>query len=392
MGDPIIFFQPTLNRNGGIERLTSTLLKRFSDNHACIVLSAYPPEDTFPLNAHVYSLSELKSAQPITKMLKVFSRARALASFYAQHGPAIVVASADGCIISALLAKVFIARRMCVIAFMHQEITKSSIVHRVLLRMLLPYANAVVGVSEGITNELRPFVSSERLTRIYNATDVASNENDSQAPLERQEDESYFSGKGPVFVCIGRLTYQKAQWRAIEAMAEVVRAHPHARLLIIGDGPLRPLLEARIAERGLQASVHLLGIRKNVFPYVRRARALVLPSYFESFGLVLVEALSVGSPIVATDCDFGPREITDMASPKLHTYPSRTPYGFLVAVPREGIEAYPAEESLVAALASMASEALSFDAAELRARAEAFDIAQVADQWESVFQGLPLLS
>jgi len=71
-------------------------------------------------------------------------------------------------------------------------------------------------------------------------------------------------------------------------------------LLILGDGPLRDEHEALTRTLGLDGQVRFLGFRDNPYPYMARARALVMCSDFEGFGNVLVEALACGTRVVAS--------------------------------------------------------------------------------------------
>ena len=378
----ILFFQPTLGITGGIDRQTAALAARLGTEYEASFLTAYPPEHVIPTEVSVRTLGERDQSSAISRLGKLFARARALARFAAAERTSIIIASADGCIISALIAKRFFGMRAPVIAYVHQEIARSGWTYRLLLRLLLPTATVIVGVSDGIVREAAQYAPSLPIQRIYNASDVDQNRRASLEPLEHAGDEAYF-GSGPVFVSIGRLAYAKAHWRAIEAMASMAQMHPDARLLIIGEGPERAFLERRIADLHLGANVVLLGERKNVFPYLRRATALVQPSFFESFGLTLVESLSVGTPIVASDCRFGPSEILTpgMIMSGDRIYPYRTPYGYLVRVPREGRDASGAEPTLLAALHVVSETRDTFSATLLETRAREFDIAHGAVQW-----------
>jgi glycosyltransferase involved in cell wall biosynthesis len=94
----------------------------------------------------------------------------------------------------------------------------------------------------------------------------------------------------------------------IRAFAEL-RRQRSARLMIIGDGRRRRELEALITALGLEEDVSLHRFVENPFPYFLRAKLLVLSSTYEGLPTVLIEALALGTPIVATDCPSGPREI-----------------------------------------------------------------------------------
>ena len=94
------------------------------------------------------------------------------------------------------------------------------------------------------------------------------------------------------------------------SFARVRRTRP-ARLLLLGDGPDRPALEALVAELSLGDDVAMPGFVANPYPYMTRARVFVLSSAWEGLPGVLIEALYCGARLVATDCPTGPREILD---------------------------------------------------------------------------------
>lgn len=112
-------------------------------------------------------------------------------------------------------------------------------------------------------------------------------------------------------VCIARLSTQKGLSLLLEAAADVAREHQFT-LRIIGDGELRPHLEAQIAALRLDQHVKLLGWRdaEDVRREILAARALILPSFAEGLPVVLMEALALGRPVVAT-CIAGIPELVD---------------------------------------------------------------------------------
>src|ERR1019366_5621590 len=88
-----------------------------------------------------------------------------------------------------------------------------------------------------------------------------------------------------------------------------VRRKIDARLVSLGDGEERANLAAMTRQLGLESGVIFLGNVSNPLPYMKRAAVLALSSTVESLGNVLVEAMAVGLPVLATDCPTGPREI-----------------------------------------------------------------------------------
>ena len=117
-------------------------------------------------------------------------------------------------------------------------------------------------------------------------------------------------GANVLFVNAGRLVAQKDHATLLRAFALVLQRMP-ARLLILGNGPLQPELEQLAAELGIAEHVRFAGFVVNPLPYFRRAAAFVLSSRYEGFGNVLIEAMACGTPVITTDCPYGPGEIVD---------------------------------------------------------------------------------
>lgn len=114
----------------------------------------------------------------------------------------------------------------------------------------------------------------------------------------------------PFILSVGRLTYQKGFDRIPEMAAEVLQHHPEWKWIIIGDGEQKEMLEKKIADLNLTDKVILAG-RQNPSEYYKKAEFLVMPSRYEGFGMVLIEAMNEGCPAVAFDCKCGPSDIVE---------------------------------------------------------------------------------
>lgn len=109
---------------------------------------------------------------------------------------------------------------------------------------------------------------------------------------------------------VGALKREKNQLLMVEALA-LLPASLNAALVILGEGPMRAELEARIAALGLGEQVLLPGYVVDPAPFYRAADLFVLASDYEGFGNVLVEAMSAGLAVISTDCPVGPAEILE---------------------------------------------------------------------------------
>ena len=170
-----------------------------------------------------------------------------------------------------------------------------------------PDAQAIISVSNQVADDLSAVagLNRETITTIYNP--VVDDELRSQcaAPL----DHPWFAPQSPpVILGVGRLAQQKDFSTLIRAFARL-RAIREARLVILGEGKQRPLLEALVNNLGLDADVQLPGFVNNPFQFMARAASLVLSSEYEGLPGVLIQALACGCPVVSTACPGGSAEI-----------------------------------------------------------------------------------
>ncbi|MFQ5545316.1 MAG: glycosyltransferase [Acidiferrobacterales bacterium] len=175
------------------------------------------------------------------------------------------------------------------------------------IRRFYPWADSIIAVSNGVADDLVQVagIPHEYVRTIYNPIVRPELREKAQAPL----DHPWFKpGQPLVVLAAGRLTEQKDFPALIQAFARVRQLRP-ARLLILGEGRERPALETLIRQLGLEKDVSLPGFEANPYPYMARASVFVLSSRFEGLPGVLIEALSCGAPLIATDCPSGPREI-----------------------------------------------------------------------------------
>lgn len=104
----------------------------------------------------------------------------------------------------------------------------------------------------------------------------------------------------PVLGIVARLTAQKGHTTLLRAMPEVVRQFPTAQLVVVGDGELRPELQRCTNQLGIESHIHFLGYHDNAAAMMSGFDVFVHPSRWEGFGLVFLEAMAAGLPIVAT--------------------------------------------------------------------------------------------
>jgi glycosyltransferase involved in cell wall biosynthesis len=175
-----------------------------------------------------------------------------------------------------------------------------------LAAFLTRMAGSTIAVSKDVRNELvhKFWASKNRIRVVHNPVDIEWIE------LQASEAKPRWLNGRKYILSAGRLIHQKDYPTLLRAFSKIQSKIDHD-LVILGEGPLRQSLEALINELELSTRVHMPGYLRNPFPIYRHADLFVLSSVFEGFGNVIVEALSLGIPVVATHCPGGPKEILD---------------------------------------------------------------------------------
>ena len=174
-----------------------------------------------------------------------------------------------------------------------------------LVRAVMWRADVLTCVSKDMVEQYRQVFHSPPHVCVYNIVDDRNSRLRMQEPVKH---EWFLRKNGPVLVAAGRLATWKGFADLIRAM-KVLPRQRHARLMILGDGPLRSELQDLIIELGLQDVVSLLGYVENPLKYFVHADVFVLSSHVEGLPNVLVEAMMCGCTPVSTDCPTGPREV-----------------------------------------------------------------------------------
>lgn len=161
--------------------------------------------------------------------------------------------------------------------------------------------NSIVCVSDSIRDRLirKEFAPAGKMTTIFNGVTPPRRPEADQAARLRGE---LSVGPGNLVVaCIGRLHPVKNHLRFLEAFAQARAAESGLVLLMVGDGPLREEVAAKVGALGIEASVRLLGTRKDVGHILAISDIFALPSLNEGHSISLLEACSFGKSILASN-------------------------------------------------------------------------------------------
>lgn len=175
--------------------------------------------------------------------------------------------------------------------------------------------------------------------------------------------------EGPLVVAVGQLEEIKGHRYLLDAWPEVARAHPAARLVLVGDGPRRAALEEQARGLGIDGSVLFLGFRPEGRRYAAAADVVVQPSLTEGMPNAVLEAMAAGRAVAATRVGGVPELITDRETGRL--------------VPPADARALAA--AIADLLADRAQRLRVSEGARVRARAE-FSVDAVRGAFEAIYR------
>jgi glycosyltransferase involved in cell wall biosynthesis len=173
-------------------------------------------------------------------------------------------------------------------------------------RLLAARVERVIAITEQLARFQveRVGLPAEKVTVIHYGLDVPPEPWGSNPP-------DAVPAEARVLLCVARLEPQKGVDVAVRALPAVRERHPHAALVVLGEGPQRAGLEELAGTLGVADAVYLLGRVPDVAAWLGRAAVLVHPARWEGFGLALLEAMLAGVPVVASRVSSIPEIVVD---------------------------------------------------------------------------------
>lgn len=303
----LAIYLPSL-RGGGAERVMVTLANGFASRGHRVDLVLARAEGAY--------LTEVAPAVRVVDLNKgrVLASLLPLARYLRRERPDAILSALNHANIVAILARKIARVPIRLVVSERNSLVSlrgSARGHlfRTLMRWCYPFADLVVSVSRDGARELVSELGlPDRLVMaIPNPVPVEEIKDRASVP----PDHPWLApGSPPVVLAVGRLEAQKDYPTLLRAFT-LLRRNRDLRLIILGEGKLRPTLERQIHELGLTAYVALPGFQPNPFAWMAASDLYVMSSRYEGFPNSLVQAMACGARVVSTDCPTGPAEILD---------------------------------------------------------------------------------
>ncbi|WP_310427145.1 glycosyltransferase family 4 protein [Chamaesiphon sp. VAR_48_metabat_135_sub] len=289
--------------SGGAERVLSRMANYWAEKGWEITLLNFTDESETPfyhlddrVNHRQLGIAEA-SANPMAGILNNVTSVRGLRAAIIQSKPDAVISFMDRTNVIAILATRWLKIPILVSERNDPAMLSAGKMWELLRQWTYPFADRIVVQTERAGSY---FAKLQKLVFIMpNPVILPPTETTGSAPLLGANS----------LIAVGRLVSQKGFDLLLRALAQVKDRYPEWTLTILGEGELRPELEALRQELGLEDRVHLPGRVKNPHEFLKQADIFIMSSRFEGFPNALCEAMVCGLPVISTDCPNGPREI-----------------------------------------------------------------------------------
>jgi glycosyltransferase involved in cell wall biosynthesis len=307
---------------GGAERVMANLANGLAERglrvDLLVIQSRQEVESTFHPNIRLIDLA----IQPLPKKnwlpatgFQSWQSLPKLVDYLQTYCPPVLLSATHFINETALLAKKLsqVPTRIVVTehTFLSQEVRLTEQVSSRLIpwtvRVLYASANDIVAVSHGVAKDLQQFIGRQQPipTVIYNPVVTSEMMELAQQPI----DHPWFQHKEqPIVIGAGRFVRQKDFGNLLRAFAHL-RQTVSARLVLLGDGREYKQLKQLALDLGIADDLWMPGFVDNPYAFLQKADVFALSSAWEGLPTVLIEAIALGVPVVATDCPSGPMEI-----------------------------------------------------------------------------------
>lgn len=316
----IVLLIPQL-RHGGAERVVSKLSFLLKEDFNVNTLVFDDSIVTYDMGSQLDSLNVPSSSKNgvISKGLNVIKRIVRFRKYKSENNIDITYSFGDTANIVNIFSRGKDKKVISIRGYKRIRIGKN-LMERIILRpisvMLCNKADRIVSVSQLITETLvkEYNLQHDKVSTIQNGYDVSAIKELSKESLDLQEEK--FFANNTVIITAGTFRYEKGYWHLLKAFSIVLNNNKNLKLVILGTDYKnnRAKAEKLARDLGILESILFLGYKENPYKYFSKSNVYVLASIFEGFPNALVEAMSCGVPVVATDCPSGPREILSPSS------------------------------------------------------------------------------
>lgn len=301
---------------GGAERVVSRLSSILHEHgHNVFVIISDTRKIAYPVEGALVDLNLQSSNSVFRKVVILRKRVSKLKKIKKEYGLESVISFLDGANIVNVLAQVNTSHPYVSIRNHHSsEINdynrRIQYFHKLLMGFIYRRSTGVICVSKLIASDIHKNynVPQNLISVLYNPYNTDEILRFSRFPTD-QSFKNFKSAKTKLLCSTGRLQHQKGFWHLLKIFSLLNPEKEKLGLVIIGDGEQQEKISGLAKSLGIEESIYFAGYQANPFPIIANCDLYILTSLFEGFPNAMVEAMCLGLPIIAADCQSGPREI-----------------------------------------------------------------------------------
>lgn len=298
---------------GGAEKTVSNLSRSLYRYYDIDIIVNDTQHLEYPYKGNIVSLKIQEGHGGLHQLHIVVRRVRVLRYLKKRRKYAAVISFSDMCNLSNVLSGSKYGKTIVSVRSSLSREKNAGLLRKLWSPILMSWcyktADVIVSCSLGIRDELQKKykIDPAKCIVIYNGLELPFIRKRAAEPWSLSEKGKIAEKK--FLVSAGRLSREKGHDHLLKVVKKLKEEGFSVHLIILGEGDLRTSLEKMSVQLGIEDSVSFPGFCENPYKYMARADAVVMPSLYEGFCNVLLEALACGAPIISTDHETGAREI-----------------------------------------------------------------------------------
>lgn len=295
----ILQFYDGFNTKGGVERVIATLSNHWVENgyEVGIVARNSTVENLYGLKSEIDKFNFRNSGgKGIRRFIEYFIDIFKIRNSSIFKNSDYIIANGPWCSLLCLLAlRFFRSNGGKIFVCNHNSPSAFGKVTNVFMNLIYYKADGII-----VLTKQEYELNKNKYKNLYLINNPVENKEINSFSIKRNEKQ---------FLAVGRMTRQKGFDLLLEAWEIVVHKHNDVQLVLIGEGEERLELEGILDKKKLKNNVIFLNNQDDLSSFYLESRAFLLSSRYEGLPLVLLEAITYGLPIIAFDCEYGPREV-----------------------------------------------------------------------------------
>lgn len=321
----ILFFLYSMWENRWTEKLFSQLSYKLDKKYDIFFVTLYDITPYADFKWTYFSLYQKNKINIFSILKNIFT----LRKIISNNSIETVIGTNDLLNIILLFSTIFLKIKKIWTIHSNPLLHSSNRIKKLIIKIFYPIFNKIVCVSKSQENIMKDYFKLKNTTTIHNFFDIKQELLKFEEQIINSEENIFKNNFN--FLMISRLDRLKGFVPTLRIFHKLNSRYKNINLTILWEWEYRESIQKYIINNNLENNIHLLGSKKNIYPYLLQSDCFLFPSLSEAFWLVLIEALLANKIIISSDCNIWPKEILHKDfNNKINTYPFYWDYWLLI--------------------------------------------------------------